>query len=93
MTIYLRFENEEQAKEVLSDYYDVDYGWITASITHALDPVGVIYNDDAMLGEDGNVITDATAKSGWHVNFIGELDPYILAYEAFPNSPRRIFAV
>ena len=93
MTIYLRFENEEQAKEVLSDYFDVEYGWNTASITHALDPIGVIYNDDAVLGEDGNVITDATAKSGWHVNFIGELDPYILAYEAFPNSPRRIFAV
>ena len=53
MTIYLRFENEEQAKEVLSDYFDVDYGWNTASITHALDPVGIIYNDDAMLDEDG----------------------------------------
>ena len=93
MTIYLRFENEDQAKTVMSDYFDAEYGWSTASLTHALDPVGIIYNDDAVLDEGGNVITDATAKTGYHVNFIGELDPYILAYEAFPNSPSRVFAV
>ena len=45
-----------------------------------------------MLDGDGNVITDATAKTGWHINFIGELDTSILVYEAFPNSPRRVFA-
>ncbi len=90
MTSYLRFESEEQAKTVLSDYFDEV--WNTASLTHALDPVGVIYNDDAVLDGEGNVIKNATAKSGWHVNFIGELAPYISAYEAFPNSPRRVFA-
>lgn len=91
MTHYLRFSSEDEAKTVMSDYFGED--WITASLTHALDPVGILYNDDAVIGEDMTVLVDPTTKDGFHVNFIGELPVGAVEYVIHPNSPSRIFAV
>ena len=41
-TFFLKFENESQAIEALADYRIEDQ-WLTASVDHALDVVGVIY--------------------------------------------------
>ena len=92
MTIYLKFESEEQAQTVLSNYYSSEYGWDRASLTHSLDPVGVIYKDDGVYDELGNIITEPTILDGWHVNFIGELSDLVLTYEVEPKQPRQVFA-
>jgi hypothetical protein len=65
-----------------------------------IDVVGVIYNNDAVyeMNEDGypSVISEATAKDGWHVNIIlegsapEELTEYIL--DPSPSTPNRVFA-
>lgn len=92
MTYYLKFESEEAAQRLLSDYYDGER-WITEGLTHALDPVGTIYNNDAVISEDMTVLVEPTAVEGWHVNFIGDLPTNLGSYLIFPNTPSRIFAV
>ena len=65
---------------------------ITASHTHAIDEIGVIYEGGEYDRETGEVITPPTALSGWHVNYIGELPE---AWEEFlvePANPYRVFA-
>ena len=91
MTIYLRFAREDEAKAVMSDYFDDN--WITASLNHALDPVGILYNDDAVIGEDMAILVEPTEKDGWHINFIGELPVGADAYLITPDTPSHIFAV
>jgi len=59
--------------------------WITASLTHALDVVGVIAKTDA----EGNAVT----LDGFHVNLMidvlpTELEQYIIT----PATPSRVFA-
>jgi hypothetical protein len=80
MTIYLRFPDETTARSALSVYFDAVNGWITASLVHALDPVGTLYNDDG------------TPMEGWHVNFIGELPQAAQPYAITPSNPRVVFA-
>jgi hypothetical protein len=92
MTIYLKFPDKATAQSVLSAYYSSEYGWDRASLTHSLDPVGVIYKDDGVYDEIGNVITEPTMLDGWHVNFIGDLPSCASAYELNPAKPKRIFA-
>lgn len=91
MTHYLKFASEDEAKTVMSDYFQEV--WVTASLNHALDPVGILYNDDAVLGEDMTVLIEPTEKEGWHINFIGELPVGADAYLITPDAPSRIFAV
>ena len=60
---------------------------------HAIDVVGIIYNNDAVIDPDTReVITPATAKAGYHVNYIGVLptdwDEFLVA----PAAPYRVFA-
>lgn len=78
MTRFLKFEDEEQAREVLA-LYVIDGEWQTASHSHALDPVGIIIN------------TAGDAIAGYHVNFIGDILG-LGYYEVFPETPNRIFA-
>ena len=59
---------------------------------HAIDVVGTIYNDDAVLDPDGTVVTPATTKSGFHVNFIGALPTGWSAFLVAPVAPYRVFA-
>jgi hypothetical protein len=59
---------------------------------HAIDVVGTIYNDDAVLGPDGTVVTPATPLPGWHVNFIGVLPTGWDEFLVSPVAPYRVFA-
>jgi len=97
-TYYLRFASEEEA---LAEFDSAGYistdGYstvITASVDHALDVVGVIYNDDAVYDpETGEVATPATPMTGWHVNFKADALPD--GWDAFvvtPLAPHRMFA-
>lgn len=48
---------------------DGDGAWITGSHRHALDPIGTLYNDDAVTDpETGDIETPATPKDGWYAN-------------------------
>jgi hypothetical protein len=69
MTIYLKFTDEAEAQSVLCDYYSSEFGWNVATLEHSLDPVGTLYNNDAVFDLEGNVITEPTKITGWHVNF------------------------
>jgi len=91
MTIFLRFPDEAAAQSVLADFYDADYGWKTASLVHALDPIGTLY-DPGTFNAQGNELTPPVALAGWHVNFIGELPEAAQAYVLVPVSPRVVFA-
>jgi hypothetical protein len=59
---------------------------------HAIDVVGTIYNNDAVLDPDGTVVTPATAKTGFHVNFIGALPTGWSEFLVAPVAPYRVFA-
>jgi 5-deoxy-D-glucuronate isomerase len=59
---------------------------------HAIDVVGTIYNNDAVLDPDGTVVTPATAKSGFHVNYVGVLPEGWSAFLVTPVAPYRVFA-
>jgi len=91
MTIFLRFPDEATAQAALADFYDVDYGWNTASLIHALDPIGTLY-DPGTVDAEGNELMPPVALAGWHVNFIGELPEAAQAYVLTPVSPRVVFA-
>jgi len=82
MTTFLRFPDEATAQTALADFYDASYGWQTASLVHALDPIGTLYDE-----------ADPPAPiAGWHLNFIGDLPEAAQAYVLTPVSPRVVFA-
>lgn len=92
-TIYLTFPDIATAKTAMSGFFDAVKGWNTASLVHALDPVGILYNNDATFDASGNVLTNATPKSGWHMNFVGALPSTAQAYIVSVLTPDRIFSV
>lgn len=91
MTTFLRFPDEATAYSALTDYYDTESGWVTASLVHVLDPVGTLF-DPGTYDETGNEITPPIQLPGWHVNFIGELPSGALPYMIEPANPRVVFA-
>ena len=69
--------------------------WTWFYYTHdwAIDDVGVIYNDDAVIdSETGEVTSPATPMAGWHVNFVGVLPEGWDAFLVAPVAPYRVFA-
>jgi hypothetical protein len=90
--------------EVTPESFDADTGelvpavmedhWTWLYYTHdwAIDDVGTIYNDDAVVDPDGTVVTPATPMAGWHVNFVGVLPTGWDAFLVSPAAPYRVFA-
>ena len=64
---------------------------ITASHTHAIDEIGVIY-EGGTYDAEGEVITPPTALDGWHVNYQGELPDGWDEFAVFPKQPVRVWA-
>ena len=68
----------------------VDDELITASHTHAIDEIGVIY-EGGTYNAEGEVITPPVALTGWHVNTAGlapeAWDPFLIIV----NTPSRVF--
>ena len=97
MTHYLKFPDETTGLAALDAagllYTDEDGHTkpITASLDHALDVVGTIYRAGTFDPETGEVITPPTARSGWHVNYIGTLPDGWDAYVVEPLRPSRVF--
>jgi hypothetical protein len=59
-----------------------------------IDIIGIIYNNDSVYDENGELITPSTQKEGFHVNIIlkGELPESLQEYSINPQNPYRIFA-
>jgi hypothetical protein len=85
---YLEFTDEDEARSILCDFYSAEFGWDLSII----DPVGILYNNDAVFDTQGNCITEPTPLVGWHMNLIGNLPASALAYELNPAKPKRVFA-
>jgi hypothetical protein len=97
MTHYLRFPDESTGMAALdaagftTTNDDGDTKVLTASHTHALDCVGLIYRGGTYDPDTGEVITPPTLLNGWHVNFVGELSDGWDAYVVNPKNPVRVF--
>ena len=68
----------------------VDNELITASHTHAIDEIGVIY-EGGTYDAEGEVITPPVALTGWHVNYAGEPPEAWDQHLVIVNSASRIF--
>ena len=64
---------------------------ITASHTHAIDEIGIIY-EGGTYDAEGVVITPPTALTGWHVNHVGNLPYGWKEFAVFPKQPVRVWA-
>lgn len=70
--------------------------WFYYTSHWAVDVIGVLYNDDAVIDPDtGEVITPATPMDGWHVNAkwnesVSFPIPFS-SHAVYPQKPRRIF--
>ena len=99
MTQYLRFTDEatfQSAAETAGLYIpatdDEPGKYICYTHDHAMDIIGVIYNDDGVYNEEGEEVTPPTPMSGWHVNFKGTLPDGWSTNLVTPQTPYRIFA-
>ena len=99
MTHFLKFPDETtglaalDAAGLLRTDEDGHTKPITASLTHALDVVGVIYRSGTFNTETGEMITPPIPRPGWHVNYLGTLpdgwEQYLV--EPPPLRPSRVF--
>jgi hypothetical protein len=93
-TFYLRFADEATFRSAafVAGLCDEDGNYSQYTHDHAMDIVGILYNDDAVVDPDGTVVTPATPMAGWHVNFIGALPTGWDAFLVSPVAPYRVFA-
>jgi hypothetical protein len=91
---FFRFPDEAAGLAALDEagLLDPDGNPITASHTHALDVIGLIYRGGEWNPETGEVITPPTLLDGWHVNYQGALPDGWDAYAVFPVNPVRMWA-
>ena len=99
---YLKFSDEAAANAILytttpavldEEGNEVQAEYTTPNFIN-IDVLGVLFNDDAVLDAEGNVVTPATAIDGWHVNvrvMPGEdaavLEPFVVT----PKTPVRVW--
>ncbi len=99
MDLYLKFTDEPQANSVL--YTEVPTAWDEEGEPTAwysqpnyanIDTIGVIY-EGGEWDDEGNVITEPAALSGWHVNVrVVDEDPTPLEeFAVIPTTPRRVW--
>lgn len=79
---YLKFSDKAEAKSVLYSQADTELHPNYRNI----DVLGVIYNNDAALDADGNVLTPATPLDGEDA---AALEPFAVT----PSSPQRVWGV
>ncbi len=83
---YIPEEIDPVTRKIVPGYYrTADLGW-------ALDVIGTIYNDDAVIDPDtGEIITPPTPMPGWHINFAGNYNHNLDQYKIEPQHPYRKF--
>jgi hypothetical protein len=99
---FLKFASRQQALQVFStipEHIDQENEIVEQSETFAIDEVGILYEDDAVYDNEGNIITPATQIDSYHYNYRTlygnkpeiflpvELEPYLVTLE----TPQRTF--
>ncbi len=80
-------ETNEEGEEVAVDGY-----YVTADVGWALDPVGVIFNNDGEYdAETGETTKEPTQMAGWHINLAGQFPSELDSFEVTPEQPYRVF--
>ena len=101
--LYLKFESESQAQEILYTQHAAQLDDAGNIITEAhttqnfqnTDIIGEIYNSDGVYDEAGEVVQAPTLIPGWHVNVRLTPDESSETLEPFrvsPTTPRRVWA-
>ena len=92
---FLRFPDSATGLAALAaaDLLDPENAFpITASLTHALDVIGLIFRGGSWNPETGEVLKPPTVLEGWHVNYQGELPDEWKQYLVTPKNPARVWA-
>lgn len=93
--LVLRFDDEAQAVSALSRYRQ-PYGWLLASESHALDPIGpLVLSQPVVDSEAGVVVTPASIDHRYHVNLrvlSGDAPAGLETYTVNPDHPARVWA-
>jgi hypothetical protein len=96
MTHYLRFPDEQTAKDLLETaglYAPETQTFKQADHDFALDVIGDIYETLGTYNpETGEELTSPVKLSGYHVNYIGTLPEEWQQYVVNPSNPYRVFA-
>ena len=92
MTYYLKFPNENTAKQLLEEagFLDGDKNIISCTHNYAIDVIGII-TKGGEYDEEGNVIVEPITLLGWHINYVGELPSDWEQYLVTPEEPVRVF--
>lgn len=92
MTYYLKFPNENTAKQLLEEvgFLDEDKNIISCTHNYAIDVIGII-TKGGEYDEEGNVIVEPITLLGWHINYVGELPSDWEQYLVTPEEPVRVF--
>ena len=93
-TNYLRFPDEYtfRSAALVAELCDEEGFYRQYAHDHAMDIVGILLNDDAVVDPDGTVTTPATPMPGWHITYVGALPTGWDAFLVNPVAPRRVFA-
>jgi hypothetical protein len=93
MTLFLKFTDEDEARNALSDYIS-EGEWVTDSHTHSLSVIGMIYKPTGNIIHLGgeHSYPEMAPIPGYHVNFIGALPESLTQYLVTPANPTRVFA-
>jgi hypothetical protein len=79
--LYLRFDNELEATELLEDY------------PGSVDVIGIIYKPTGEVIEtDEGEVAEMAAIEGWHANTRGPMVESLVAYAVEPEHPVRVWA-
>lgn len=94
-TNYLRFPDEATFRSAafVAGLCDEEGPYRQYTHDHAMDIVGILMNDDAVVSPDTlEVVTPATPMPGWHINYVGALPTGWDTFLVSPVAPRRVFA-
>jgi hypothetical protein len=99
---FLKFPSKQQAVQVfstISDHISPENEIVDQTEHFAIDEVGVLFEDDAVYDENGNLITPPTQIDGYHYNYrilYGNkpeipLPVELESYLVHPEPPQRTF--
>ncbi|EFA4476337.1 hypothetical protein [Escherichia coli] len=89
---YLRFPDEATARAA-TGWWSEGAGWIEPTPQLQIAVRGVLYNNDGEYAEDGTIITEPTAKPGFHIDVInGDIPEPSRQYIVTPDNPEFVLA-
>lgn len=91
---YLKFDSEEQAKDLLyTTKTDGELEYLQSKYL-AIDTIGIIYKPTGvMLSNEFGEFPEMAPIPGWHVNVRNDIAvPELEQYSVYPDSPYRVWA-